>query len=340
MIGSRIAGLGSFVPPRVVTNHDLAQVMDTSDEWIQQRTGIKQRHWVEGKTTTSDLALEASQRALQEAGITAKDLDMIILATLSPDHQFPGTACFLQAKLGAPGIAALDIRQQCTGFVYGMSIADQFIRTGTYQKILVVGAEVHSKGLDKSTKGRDVSVLFGDGAGAVVMMPAAANAGPAVGGKGSKIFSTHLHADGEYARELWVDLPTMADSTDYVTHGMIDEGRQWTQMNGKSVFMHAAKRMPEVIEECLRANQVKLEEVDLFVLHQANLRIIEMAAKQLGIPAKKVFNTIDRFGNTTAATIPLGLDEARKAGVLKPGMLVCSAAFGSGFTWASALYRW
>ena len=340
MMASRIAGLGAYVPPRIMTNEDLARMMDTSDEWIQQRTGIKQRHWVEGKTTTSDLALEASRQALQEAGIEAKDLDMIIVATLSPDHQFPGTACFLQSKLGAPGIAALDIRQQCTGFIYGMSIADQFIRTGMYKKILLVGAEVHSKGLDKSTRGRDVSVLFGDGAGAIVMTPADVGAGSAETGKGARIFSTHLHADGDYAKDLWVDLPTMADSTDYVTHAMIDEGRHWTQMKGKNVFIHASKRMPEVIQECLAANHVSIGSVDLFVLHQANLRIVEMATKQLEIPAGKVFNTIDRFGITTAATIPLGLAEARKAGVLKPGMLVCSAAFGSGFTWASALYRW
>jgi 3-oxoacyl-[acyl-carrier-protein] synthase-3 len=340
MTSSRIAGLGAYVPPRVVTNQDLVQWMDTSDEWIQQRTGIKQRHWVDGTTTTSDLALEAAKAALEDAKLDKKDIDLIIFATLSPDHFFPGTACFFQAKLGVPGIPALDIRQQCTGFIYGMSIADQYIRTGTYKNVLLVGAETHSKGLDKSTQGRDVSVLFGDGAGAVVISAADSAAGPVKGGKGSKIFSAHLHADGAFAKELWVDAPTMTEANDYVTQAMFDAGRHWPQMNGKAVFMHAVKRMPEVMEECFQANGITVEDVDLFVLHQANLRIIEMAAKQLGVPPQKVFNTIDRFGNTTAATIPLGLSEARKAGVLKPGMLVCSAAFGSGFTWASALYRW
>ncbi len=337
---SKISGLGAFVPERVIRNEDLAQMMDTSDEWIQQRTGIRQRHWVEGKTSTSDLGLEAAKLALSDAGISARELDLIIFATLSPDHEFPGTGCFLQSKLGVPGIAVLDIRQQCTGFIYGLSVADQFIRSGMYSRALLVGAEVHSKGLDRTPNGRDVSVLFGDGAGAVVISGYDGVETNVAGTQEGRIFSTHLHADGDYARELWIDAPTMAGSGDNLTHAMLDEGRHFPKMNGRTVFMHAAKRMPEAILEALAKNSVEIADVDLFVLHQANARVNDMVGKQLGIPPEKVFNTIDRFGNTTAATIPLGLFEARKANVLRPGMLVCSAAFGSGFTWGSALYRW
>jgi 3-oxoacyl-[acyl-carrier-protein] synthase III len=335
MKASRILGLGSYVPPRVWKNQDLASLMDTSDEWIQQRTGIKQRHWVEldSPTGSSDLALEASKRALADAKVDKGELDMILLATLSPDHDFPGTACFLQDKLEVPGIPAIDVRQQCTGFIYAMSIADQFIKTGMCRKVLVVGAEVHSKGLDKTTRGRDVSVLFGDGAGAVVMGEAPAD------GDGPRVLSTHLHADGKHAKELWLPLPGLAKPGQRLTADQLTGG-EYPMMNGKTVFVHATKRMPEAVLEALQANGKKVEDVDLFVFHQANLRINEMVAKQLSIPESKVFNTIDRFGNTTAATIPLGMDEARKAGKLKPGMLAASAAFGSGFTWASALIRW
>ncbi len=330
---SRILGVGMYVPPRVWKNDDLASVMDTSDEWIVQRTGIKQRHWVENSVSTSDLALEAAKAALENANVKKEEIEMIILATLSPDHEFPGTACFLQAKLGIPGVPALDVRQQCSGFIYATSIADQFIRTGVYKKILVVGAEVHSKGLDRTTKGREVSVLFGDGAGAAV-----------IGVSDSpdhRILSTHLHADGSFAKELWVKAPGLAyDATVRVVPEAIERGEHFPAMNGKTVFVHAVKRMPEVLMEGLQKNGLKLEDVDLFVFHQANLRINEMVAKQLGIPEEKVFNTIDKYANTTAATIPIGLHDAVKAGKLKPGMLVASAAFGSGFTWASMIIRW
>jgi 3-oxoacyl-[acyl-carrier-protein] synthase III len=330
---SRILGVGSYVPPRVLKNDDLKSMLDTSDEWIQQRTGIKERHWVEGTTCSSDLGLEAAKNALEAAGVQKEELDMIIFATLSPDHEFPGTACFLQAKLGVPGIPALDVRQQCTGFIYGMAIADQFIRSGTYRKILLIGAEVHSKGLDKTTRGRDVSVLFGDGAGAVVI-------GAAEGTEGGRIYSTHLHADGNFARELWIKVPALTYDHERITPELLAQGEQYPKMNGKTVFLHAVKRMPEALMEALNANGMKVSDVDLFVLHQANLRICEAVAKTLGIPEHKMFNTIDRFANTTAATIPLGLSEAVKAGALKPGMLVACAAFGSGFTWGSALLRW
>ncbi|MEO5969858.1 MAG: beta-ketoacyl-ACP synthase III [Bdellovibrionia bacterium] len=335
---SKILGIGSYVPERIWTNKDLESLMDTTDEWIQQRTGIKERRWVDQDSSigSSDLALEAANEALAASGVKKEELDMLILATLSPDHDFPGTACFLQAKMGVPGIPALDVRQQCTGFLYGLSIADQFIRSGMKNRILIVGAEVHSKGLDKSTRGRDVTVLFGDGAGAAVL---GGCDGP-VELKTSQVLSTHLHADGRFAKELWIPEPGMAHPGDRLTPERLVDANQYPKMNGKVVFMHASKRMPEVILEAMRANNLELSDIDLFVFHQANLRINEMVAKQLGIPEEKVFNTIDRFGNTTAASIPLGLCEAQKAGKLKPGMLVATAAFGSGFTWASAVIRW
>ncbi len=336
MIKSRILGVGSYVPPRVYTNDDIAAMMDTSDEWIRQRTGIEQRHWVEGAMNTSDLALAASERALESAKVSKGEIDCIIAATLTPDHDFPGLGCFLQAKLGVPGIPAIDVREQCSGFLYGLSIADQYVRTGTYKRVLVVGAEVHSKGLDRSPAGRDVSVLFGDGAGAVIV--GACEGTPKE--SDSQIYSTHIHADGSYAKELWVAAPGSAFGKDRIDHELIDSREHFPKMNGKAVFLHAAKRMPEAVMEALEKNGKKIEEVDLFIFHQANLRINEMVGKQLGIPSEKIFNTIQKFANTTAATIPIGLDEAVKAGRLKKGMLVASAAFGSGFTWASALYRW
>lgn len=333
-IYSQILGVGSYTPEWVVRNDDLRAMMDTSDEWIRQRTGIEERRWVDQKSATgsSDLALEASQRALKSAGVDKSELDAIVFATLSPDHDFPGTGCFLQAKLDVPGIPAIDIRQQCTGFIYGMSIADQFIRSGTYKKVLVVGAEVHSKGLDKTTRGRDVAVLFGDGAGAVVM-------GATEDAQGSRMYSAHLHADGKFAKELWLPLPGMAHPGERLSAELLN-GDEYPYMNGKTVFIHATRKMPEAIQEALQANSLKIEDIDLFLFHQANLRINEMVGKQLGIPEEKVFNTIQKFGNTTAATIPIGMDEAVRVGKLKKGMLVATAAFGSGFTWASAVFRY
>lgn len=333
---TKIIGVGSYLPPKRVTNLDLTQMMDTSDEWIQQRTGIKQRYWSEGQTTTSDLALEATVKALKSAGIKKEELDLILLATLSPDHEFPGTACFLQAKLGIAGIPAIDVRQQCSGFIYGMSMADHFIRAGTYRKILLVGAEAQTKGLDKTTRGRDMTVLFGDGAGALILE--ASEGVP--GEKDSCIYSTHLHADGTFAKDLWIQAPGIAYEGERVTSEILSRGEHYPTMNGKTVFMNAARRMPEAVLEALEFNGIKKEEVDLFVFHQANQRISEMVAKTLGISEEKIFNTIDQFGNTTAATVPLGLDEAVRVGRLKPGMLVVSSVFGSGFTWASALFRW
>jgi 3-oxoacyl-[acyl-carrier-protein] synthase-3 len=332
---SRILGVGSYVPEKVWKNEDLSQLMDTSDEWIRQRTGIEQRYWLDfnSELGASDLGLEASLKALEAAQTKKEEIDLIIFATLSPDHDFPGSACFLQAKLGIPGVAALDIRQQCSGFIYGMSIADAYIKSGMYKKILLVGSEVHSKAIDKTTRGREVSVLFGDGAGAAVIGAVDPNSP-------NRILSTHLYADGKYAKELWIKAPGTAYAGDRSTQEVLDRGDFYPKMNGKTVFVHASKRMPEAVTTALDANKLKASDVDLFIFHQANMRINEMVAKQLEIPEEKVFNTIQKYGNTTAATIPIGLDEAVKAGRLKPGMLVASAAFGAGFTWASALYRW
>lgn len=332
---SKILGVGHFVPPRVVTNSDLATAygIDTNDEWIQQRSGVRQRHFVDEGMGTSDLAAEASVRALEASGVRKEELDCILFATLSPDHEFPGAGCFLQAKLGVPGIPAMDIRNQCSGFIYALSVADGLIRTGQYRRILVVGAEIHSRGIDLSTRGRDVSVLFGDGAGAVVVAPAEED-------EDRGIYSVHLHADGSHAKELWTEAPGCSLHPNRITHQMIEDGLIYPKMNGKAVFLHAVRRMPEVMLEALEFNGMKVSDLDLFVPHQANIRINEAAGKALGLPDDKVFNTIARFGNTTAATIPIGLSEAVREGRLKPGSLVGLAAFGSGFTWASALVRW
>lgn len=334
-IRSKISGVGSYVPPKVYTNHDLEEMMDTTNEWIIQRTGIEQRHWVDEGTSTSDLALEASKQAIEDAGLKSEDIDMIVFATLSPDHDFPGTGCFLQAKLGIPNISVFDVRQQCTGFLYGLSLADKFICSGSHKNVLVVGAEVHSKGLDKTPRGRAVSVLFGDGAGAVVMS--------ATDVKDSKndshILTSHLHADGSYAKELWISAPGNAIGGERINQAMLDEGLHYPQMNGKTVFVHAVKRMAETLLKSCEEQGVKIEDVDLFLFHQANLRINSKVAEVLKIPEEKIFNTIQKYGNTTAATIPIGMHDAIKAGKLKTGMLVASAAFGSGFTWASAIWR-
>ncbi len=333
---SKITGIGKCIPTKRVTNDDLAKFLNTSDEWIKQRTGIEQRYWVEKNESTSDLALVASLEAINKAGLTKSDIEMIIFATLSPDHFFPGTACFLQEKLGIPGIAALDVRQQCTGFLYGMSIADLYIRQGIYKNILLVGAEVHSKGLDKTDRGRDVTVLFGDGAGAVVLSRAEVK-DPR---KDAHLYSTHLHADGAYAKELWVPAPGMGNGPELITQAELIEGAQYPKMNGRQVFTHAVRSMCDVIMEGLKQNNLSIEDVDFFAFHQANLRINEKVAQLLNIPSAKVFNTIQKYGNTTAATIPIGLYDAVLEQRLTPGMLVASAAFGSGFTWASSIFRY
>ncbi|MCB0405154.1 MAG: ketoacyl-ACP synthase III [Bdellovibrionales bacterium] len=337
MLRAEIIGVGSYVPERVLTNFDMEKFLDTSDEWIRKRTGIEQRHWAAVGQSTSDLALQASQDALKSAGLSATDLDMIIFATLTPDHFFPGTGCFLQEKLGVAGIATLDIRQQCTGFLYGLSIADHFIRCGTYKKILLVGSEVHSSGLDRTTRGRDVTVLFGDGSGAVILSAKEVR-NPE---KDSFVLGGELHADGRGAKELWVPAPGSAlGRADRVDHEVLEAGLHYPQMNGKKVFIAAVTKMAESLTNCLEEHGVTVQDVDRFFFHQANLRINDAVAEQLSIPREKVFNTIQKFGNTTAATIPLGMHEALKAGELKKGMLVALAAFGSGYTWGASLLRY
>lgn len=331
MFRARILSTGMYVPPRVVTNHDLAALFDTSDEWIVQRTGIHARRYVEDGVGAADLGFEAAQMALSRAGLKATDLDLILFATLSPDVTFPGSSCLLQARLNCPGVATLDIRNQCTGFVYGLSIAEQYIQTGKYRNILLVGAEVHSSGLDFSDAGRDVTVLFGDGAGAVV-----------VGRSESMergILATSLHADGSEWESLCLIAP-QSRRTPRLTWEMVEEGLHFPKMNGKHVFKFAVEHLPETIQESLREAGYSSSQIDLLIPHQANLRINEMVARKLGFPPEKVYHNIQRYGNTTAASIPMALHEALEEGRLKEGELLMLAAFGSGFTWGSALIRW
>lgn len=336
MFNSEIIGCGMYVPPKVVTNHDLEKLMETSHDWIVQRSGIEERRWVTPELSTTDLAVHACEAAIKNAGIDKKEIDCILFATISPDHDFPGNGCFLQPKLGLTEIPAIDVRQQCSGFLYGMSIADAFIKSGQYKTILLVGAEIHSKGLDKTTKGRDTAVLFGDGAGAVVIR--AKNVTDKK--TDSFIHSTHLFSEGAMAKELWVPAPGNAIGADRINHAHLDEGLHYPYMNGKKVFANAIRRMSECMMLALETNNLKLEDIDLFLFHQANLRINQMLASELKIPEHKIHNTIQKFGNTTAATIPIGMADAVAAGKLKKGSLVASAAFGSGFTWASSIYRW
>lgn len=303
----------------------------TTDEWIVQRTGIRERRYVEEDGIgSSDLAVPASKRALEAACVDAKDLDCIVFATLSADHVFPGNACFLQRKLGVPGIAAIDIRNQCTGFLYSLSVADAWVKTGQFRRVLVVGAEVHSTGLEFADRGRDVTVIFGDGAAAVVVGP--------TDEPGRGVLSTHLHADGSGAEELWCEV-CASKHNPRITHEMLDAGRQYPKMNGKQVFRWACEKMPEAAEEALSKNGLTIADVDLVIPHQANLRINEMVMSRLGVPPEKVYNNIMRYGNTTAASIPLCLSEAIAEGKAKKGDLVLMVAFGAGFTWGSALVR-
>lgn len=332
MMRSAILGVGHYVPTKVVTNDDLARLMPTSDEWIQQRTGIKERRFIEKDGIgASDLAVPAVKMALERAGRSLSDVDMIIFATLSPDVNFPGSGCLLGDKLGLPGVPALDVRNQCSGFLYGLSIADAWVRTGMYRNVLVVGAEVHSTGLDFTERGRDVAVLFGDGAGAALV-----SASPS---ESRGLLSLALHADGAGARDLWLPAPSSMSSPSRITHEMLDRGDHYPKMNGKQVFRWATEKMPEVSNEVLRAADMKIEEVDLFVPHQANLRINQFVANKMGLPETKVVHNIQRYGNTTAATIPIGLSESFAEGKIAEGSNVLLAAFGSGYTWGAAVIR-
>jgi 3-oxoacyl-[acyl-carrier-protein] synthase-3 len=328
---SRIAGTGMCVPDRVVTNHDLAKLMDTSDEWIQQRSGIAERRHVSPHESPSDLAVTAAKNAMDSAGVTVKDIDLLLVATLSPEHYFPGTSSFIQRKLGMGTVPAMDVRAQCSGFLYGLSVANAMIASGQYQRILLVGVEVHSRALDFSDRGRDVAVLFGDGAGAVVLE---ASPSPEHG-----IMNIVLHAEGEHAEKLWVEYPSMA-RTPHLTADIVGEGGVYPKMDGKFVFKNAVVRIPQVVEETLKPLHLKPADVDVFLFHQANLRINEFVAQSFSLKPEQVPFNINRFGNCSAASIPMLLDETVRKGQLKAGSLVCMAAFGSGFTWGSALIRW
>jgi 3-oxoacyl-[acyl-carrier-protein] synthase-3 len=325
--------IGTYVPDRVVTNADLTRLMDTSDEWIVQRTGIRERRWVEPNTGmgTTEMAFRASTRALEQAGWKAEDLDAIVFATLSTDHMFPGDGCFLNAKLGIPGVPALDIRNQCSGFLYGLSVADAWIRSGTYKRILLVGSETHSTGLDVTTRGRDVSVIFGDGAAATLL--------EATDDPDRGVLAVELHADGRYAKELWTDAPGSIYGP-RIQARMMEDTSIFPKMEGQKVFKHAIVRMPEAVRSVLAKTGHTTADVKVLVPHQANLRIAETVQKSLGLRDDQVFNNIQKYGNTTAASIPLALSEAIPALGVKRGDLVAFAAFGAGFTWGAALARW
>ncbi|MFZ4863151.1 3-oxoacyl-ACP synthase III family protein [Sphingobacterium sp. Mn56C] len=347
MFQTRIAGIGHYVPKNIYSNHDLTRFMDTSDEWIQARTGIQERRFADrfGETTSS-MGIAAAEMAITRAGITAQDIDFIIFATLSPDYYFPGCAVLVQREMGMQEVGALDIRNQCSGFIYALSIGDQFIKTGMYKNILVIGSEKHSFAMDFSTRGRAVSVIFGDGAGAVVLQP--------TDDSKSGILSTHLHADGTDAEKLAMYYPGSANGMHldnppvwpdvelgglFMTEELVKDGSIFPYMDGQAVFKKAVVKFPEVILEALTKNNLTTSDIDLLIPHQANLRISQYIQKVLQLPNDKVFNNIQKYGNTTAASVPLALSEAWEAGKIKPGDLVCLAAFGAGFTWGAALVR-
>lgn len=348
MLRSAIAGIGMYVPAHVVTNNDLTKYMDTNDEWIQERTGIKERRFAHRtQETTTTMGIEAAKVAIERAGLTPNDIDFIVFATLSPDYYFPGCGVLVQREMKMREIGALDVRNQCSGFVYALSVADQFIKSGMYKNILVIGAEKHSFGLDMSTRGRNVSVIFGDGAGAVVLQ--------ATEDENRGILSTTLHSDGSDAELLamynpgthanhWKEgLATFNEgviSDMFVSHEMINNAELYPTMDGQAVFKRAVVKFPEVIMEALQKNNLQPSDLKLMVPHQANLRISQFVQHKLKLRDDQVYNNIQRYGNTTAASIPIALCEAWQEGRLEKGDLVCLAAFGSGFTWASALLRW
>jgi 3-oxoacyl-[acyl-carrier-protein] synthase-3 len=348
MIRSKIAGIGKYLPENIVTNNDLLQYMDTSDEWIQERTGIKERRYAHRTNeTTATMGVEAAKTAIERAGITPQDIDFIIFATLSPDYYFPGCGVLVQRALKMKEIGALDVRNQCSGFLYALSVGDQFIKTGMYKNILVIGSDKHSFGLDFSTRGRNVSVIFGDGAGAVVLQPTEKD--------NEGILSTHLHSDGSEAEILAMYNPGthanhwkegLADFKEanmgemFMSHEMIDHAQNFPTMDGPVVFKKAVVKFPEVILEALNANNYKMSDINMLITHQANLRISQFVQHKMGLSDDKVYNNIQHYGNTTDGSVPIALCEAWEMGKIKKGDLVCLAAFGSGFTWASALLKW
>ncbi len=355
MFRTKIGGIGYYVPEKVVTNNDLSKVMDTSDEWIKERTGIEERRYAQKhKETTASIGAKAAQKAIDDAGISKEDIDFIIFATLSPDYFFPGCGVLMQRELGITHLeaGALDVRNQCSGFIYGLSVGDQFVKTGMYKNVLVVGAEVHSMGLDYSTRGRNVTVIFGDGAGAVVLQPTEE--------EDQGILTTHLHADGTFAEKLcfinpgahggyhnkYFDEPVDYHYSDaeygeiFLNDHMVENAMIFPHMEGQFVFKMAVKKFPEVINEALKKVNLTPQDLDMLIPHQANLRISQFVQRILRLPDEKIWNNIQKYGNTTAASVPIALAEAIEAGAVKRGDLVCLAAFGSGFTWGSALLRW
>jgi 3-oxoacyl-[acyl-carrier-protein] synthase-3 len=333
MIRAAIRSTGRHLPPRVVTNDDLSRWMDTSDEWIRKRTGIERRHWIpeEGGTGASDLGFEAAKIALERAGWRPADIDLILFATLSPDLFFPGSGCLLQHKLGLETTPAMDIRQQCTGFLYGLATADAFIRSGMARRILFVGAEVHSTGLDVSSRGRDVSVIFGDGAAAACVEHIESDA--PVG-----VLASVLHAQGAYAESLMLEVPA-SRLNPRVSAELLAQGRHYPVMDGRNIFKLAVQRLPEVTKKVMEASGLTLDDVDLFIPHQANLRINQAFQKALDLPEEKICHNIQRFGNTTAASIPLALDEAWESGRIGPGSTVVFLGLGAGLTWGAVAHR-
>ena len=336
MYNSKIIGLGHYVPENIVTNDDLSKIMDTTDEWIQERTGIKERRWAkpgDGQSTFT-MGLEAAKKAISNAGIEKEEIDLIVFATLSPDYYFPGPGVQIQEALEIDTVAALDIRAQCSGFVYSISVADQFIKTGMYKNILVIGSELQSHGIDKSTRGRSISVIFGDGAGAAVLTREEDLT------KG--ILSTHIHSEGKHALELATEAPGMGTRwvTDIIKDNDPEDFSYRPYMNGQFVFKHAIKRFSDVINEGLQKNNLEVSDIDMLIPHQANLRISQFIQKRFGLSDDQVYNNIQKYGNTTAASIPIALSEAHEQGKVKEGDTVVLAAFGSGFTWGSVIIKW
>lgn len=335
MYHSRISGLGFYVPNNVVTNDDLSKIMDTNDEWIQERTGIKERrHIIRGEDTTTSMGVKAAKIAIERSGVSKEEIDFVIFATLSPDYYFPGPGVLVQRDLGLRTVGALDVRNQCSGFVYAISIADQYIKTGMYKNILVIGSELHSTGLDMTTRGRGVSVIFGDGAGAAVLSREEDLS------KG--ILSTHLHSEGQHAEELALIAPGMGKRwvTDIIAENNPDDESYFPYMNGQFVFKNAVVRFSEVINEGLQANGLQVSDINMLIPHQANLRISQFIQQKFRLTDDQVYNNIQKYGNTTAASIPIALTEAWEQGKIKSGDLVVLAAFGSGFTWGSVIIRW
>ncbi|MFA9187761.1 beta-ketoacyl-ACP synthase III [Flavobacterium sp. FBOR7N2.3] len=335
MYHSKISGLGFYVPSNVVTNDDLSKLIDTNDEWIQERTGIQERrHIIPGEDTTTSMGVKAAKIAIERSGISNGDIDFIVFATLSPDYYFPGPGVLVQRDLGLKTIGALDVRNQCSGFVYALSVADQYIKTGMYKNILVIGSEVQSSGLDMTTRGRGVSVIFGDGAGAAILSREEDLS------KG--ILSTHLHSEGIHAEELVLTAPGMGGRwvNDILADNDPNDESYFPHMNGQFVFKNAVVRFAEVINEGLEANNLKVSDIDMLIPHQANLRISQYIQKKFGLNDDQVYNNVQKYGNTTAASIPIALTEAWELGKIKSGDTVVLAAFGSGFTWASAIIKW